>query len=1002
MLLCSALGADFLTRACVRARAAGQPPPASQEWEDVYPDIGRGRAPSACTPGQFCPYGHTTYAFGRNQYAQLGLGDRKTRNLPTLVPTAYAKINQLASGDHSNILRWEGKNSLYSWGRDDFGQLGQGPSVNDTLPNMIFMGRPVLIEMGGQHTLISIPPAPANMFDYDDFAGKREEFVHYGDSSQPIGPPDLCPRCIPWEDTPTPRDGDQTYTGRLCQAPPWSEANGVKIVGLWCFVQKGGDKPCELAQQITFPGKPMHWIVGCKDLARFSLTPDPPIRLKVGAVWRRQRVQIYQAWRMSVFFKIRKSETRTFGGNGLIIAIQNNGIDIEDKPIGGTGRDLGLARSTRYSFSDGIPNSFGIEVRSIDNDGALEIRACRGKAYTADNSLPENAACQIGISYWKPERLCNPLDPDTCCTEAEIREVNKCFKEDIKDEAPHQLTIVYSPFAMEVYLDDPRFPKIRVDVDIREHVRSYKCASGPKADQTCNCDGSQVCGGTHDKAACMEYDCIESGMAWVGFTSATGDSFSVHDIESWSFFNLGQEGGLTTFGRNIYGQLGLSDDRDRSIGNLVVGLDGMVVQRAAAGKTHSIALTTRGDVYTWGGNHFGQLGQGDTNDRNNPTKVRVLESMRTAAEMGDACVCTKIVANCRKLPPVAPCTFQVVQISAGAYHSLAVVKRDNDAHEIWGWGDNQFGQLGCLVLPPNSVVECPWNLKAPGTLGNWPNAEALNEPCAGTNIRCMSTPRRLAMFDQFGRQAMAMNFHSLQSGAYHNVLITKECPNCPLPSLCKNMEVDRDDCDCDAGARIRTNVKSLWMQESTDCIAKDLEVYTWGGNLRGQLGNNCSNNAHHDYVKMGPHRQVCPDSPIPIRLNSPKKIHLLPYYPDVFPYRANPSNPKRPIMTKKPQTIVVGGYHNLLIFDDKSIVVWGHNYFGQLGLGDFRRRIYPVPLDYFRSKLVPAPNLAPRDGGGIMTCHDARFCAQLPFWRDADCEPSFWLAMSVRGGACAC
>jgi hypothetical protein len=70
-------------------------------------------------------------------------------------------------------------------------------------------------------------------------------------------------------------------------------------------------------------------------------------------------------------------------------------------------------------------------------------------------------------------------------------------------------------------------------------------------------------------------------------------------------------------------------------------------------------------------------------------------------------------------------------------------------------------------------------------------------------------------------------------------------------------------------------------------------------------------------------------------------------------------------MTIKPETVVIGGYHNLLIFDDKSIVVWGSNYFGQLGLGDFRRRIYPVPLDYFRTKLVPAPNLSPRDGAGI-------------------------------------
>jgi len=42
--------------------------------------------------------------------------------------------------------------------------------------------------------------------------------------------------------------------------------------------------------------------------------------------------------------------------------------------------------------------------------------------------------------------------------------------------------------------------------------------------------------------------------------------------------------------------------------------------------------------------------------------------------------------------------------------------------------------------------------------------------------------------------------------------------------------------------------------------------------------------------------------PVPIRLNSPRKIHLLPYYPEIFPYRANPSKPNLPIMIKRPET----------------------------------------------------------------------------------------------------
>jgi len=31
-------------------------------------------------------------------------------------------------------------------------------------------------------------------------------------------------------------------------------------------------------------------------------------------------------------------------------------------------------------------------------------------------------------------------------------------------------------------------------------------------------------------------------------------------------------------------------------------------------------------------------------------------------------------------------------VAAGQYHSLVVVERDNGAHEMWGWGDNAYGQ----------------------------------------------------------------------------------------------------------------------------------------------------------------------------------------------------------------------------------------------------------------------------------------------------------------------
>jgi E3 ubiquitin-protein ligase HERC4 len=62
------------------------------------------------------------------------------------------------------------------------------------------------------------------------------------------------------------------------------------------------------------------------------------------------------------------------------------------------------------------------------------------------------------------------------------------------------------------------------------------------------------------------------------------------------------------WGHNSAGQLGLSDRRDRLTPTLVDGLWALPVVQLAAGDTHSAALTSSGQMFVWGSNHFGQLG----------------------------------------------------------------------------------------------------------------------------------------------------------------------------------------------------------------------------------------------------------------------------------------------------------------------------------------------------------------------------------------------------------
>ena len=91
------------------------------------------------------PDGHTlsltsdmmVYSWGSNHNGQLGLGNRKNRNTPTHIQELKDKsISHILSGYESSFaLTKDGK--IYSWGRNDFGQLGVGDKQRKLVPTLI-------------------------------------------------------------------------------------------------------------------------------------------------------------------------------------------------------------------------------------------------------------------------------------------------------------------------------------------------------------------------------------------------------------------------------------------------------------------------------------------------------------------------------------------------------------------------------------------------------------------------------------------------------------------------------------------------------------------------------------------------------------------------------------------------------------------------------------------------------------------------------------------------
>jgi hypothetical protein len=75
------------------------------------------------------------YAWGDNEFGQLGLGDMVVRLTPTKVE-GLPKVKAVAAGyDHSLVLTESGE--VYAWGWNDYGQLGLGDTEDRLTPTKV-------------------------------------------------------------------------------------------------------------------------------------------------------------------------------------------------------------------------------------------------------------------------------------------------------------------------------------------------------------------------------------------------------------------------------------------------------------------------------------------------------------------------------------------------------------------------------------------------------------------------------------------------------------------------------------------------------------------------------------------------------------------------------------------------------------------------------------------------------------------------------------------------
>ncbi|KAJ4951449.1 hypothetical protein NE237_028281 [Protea cynaroides] len=86
--------------------------------------------------------------------------------------------------------------------------------------------------------------------------------------------------------------------------------------------------------------------------------------------------------------------------------------------------------------------------------------------------------------------------------------------------------------------------------------------------------------------------------------------------------SVSSSGGLYSYGWSKYGQLGHGDFEDHLIPHQLEALRDVVISQISGGWRHTMAVTSDGRLYGWGWNKFGQVGVGDNIDHCSPELVK--------------------------------------------------------------------------------------------------------------------------------------------------------------------------------------------------------------------------------------------------------------------------------------------------------------------------------------------------------------------------------------------
>ncbi len=337
---------------------------------------------------------------------------------------------------------------------------------------------------------------------------------------------------------------------------------------------------------------------------------------------------------------------------------------------------------------------------------------------------------------------------------------------------------------------------------------------------------------------------------------------------------------------------------------------------------HDLMITNNGKLFAWGRNNFGQLGLGDSTSQSIATQVGTDSTW--------------------------------AYVACGNFHSMAI-KNDGS---LFAWGNNVYSQLGNGTgvnanTPKQIGIDTDWAyiaagiwysmaIKSDGSLFAWGN-NAFGQLGDGTQIS-VNTPK------QIGTDA---DWAYLACGADFTMAIKSDGRLFAWGNNAYGQLGDGTTTTVLEPKQIGTETDWVYVdcgEYHTIAVKSDGRLFAWGRNNFGQLGDGTSTNVsapkqigtdtNWDYVACGNFYSMA--TKIDGKLyawgdNTSRQLG-----DGTIASRNVPTQ----IGTDTDWTYIAGGYNSIGLKNDGKIYTWGSNAYGQVGNGSTVDQSVPIQLDY--------------------------------------------------------